>query len=369
MQAPSRKIAIRHFLQTVALCTVLAVLFGLLYFYVQKETDSQVIRLGFGFLSVLTMGVCLTIHAHFVLIRPLHTLSRGLRNLDSQALMSEDFVILKTSGLICEFEEIENEFHSLIQKLHARHREVMLAKNNLVHLSARFHENKLSALGEMAAGIAHEINNPLAILLGRLEQLRELTRPVSNAKIDTVVLSMEKTFFRIQEAVADLELIASNPSAEELRAVNISRLITRLSKVVRNRFVTEEILFECLVQNDLELQGREVELSQAFLYLLENAAEAAQKSEDRWVRIELRVENEEGCRILLSDSGSGVPKNLRHKLFEPFFSTKDEGRGMGLSLSKSIVIGHGGELIFDFDAPHTTICIELPFKQSKVSAA
>jgi C4-dicarboxylate-specific signal transduction histidine kinase len=369
VQAPSRKIAIRFFVQTVALCFALAVLLGLLYFSVQKGTDSQLLRIGFGGLSVLTMGVCLTTHAHFVLIRPLHTLSRGLQNLDSQALMSEDCVVLRSSGLTCEFDEIEREFHSLIQKLHARHREVLLAKHNLAMVAARFHENKLNALGEMAAGIAHEINNPLAILLGRLEQLRELLRSDSNPKINSVVLSMEKTFFRIQESVADLELIASSPSSEELRTVNMGRLIRRLSKVVRNRFVADEIIFECHIQAEVELEGREVELSQALLYLLENAAEAAQKSEDRWVKVELSAATDQSCRIILSDSGAGIPKNLRDKLFEPFFSTKDEGRGMGLSLSKSVIAGHGGHLVFNFDAPRTTICMELPFKQPRSVAA
>lgn len=366
MRRRLQKIAVRYFVQTVALCFGLAVALGLLYAYLQHSTESQWIRLGFGFLSVISIGACLASHAHFVLVRPLQKLRDGLIKLDSQALISEDFVVLPSSDLNGEFAEIESQFHDLIRKLHARHREVLLTKNNLSTVSARFHENKLNALGEMAAGIAHEINNPLAILVGRLEQMRELLECDAGPRVLSVLQSMEKTAFRIQEAVADLELIASNPSSEELRAVNLSRLLMRLGKVVRGRFEMDQILFELLIQTDVEIEGREVELSQALLYILENSAEAARKSKtsDRWVKIQLKYENETSCLITISDSGSGLEKDLRNNLFQPFFTTKDEGRGMGLSLAKSMIDGHKGRIHFDFDSGPTTVKIQLPREQS-----
>lgn len=369
------KIAIRYFLETVALCFLLAIGIGFLYAYVQSETRSQIIRLGFGFFSVLAMGACLGAHAHFVLIRPLHRLSQNLQSLDFHALISEDIVVMNSSDLQHEFSAIESEFHALLGKVHHRHREVLRTRQNLAHVSARFHENKLNALGEMAAGIAHEINNPLAILVGRLEQFRELMKTSEiSGKMEAIILSMEKTVFRIQDAVADLELIASSPSAEEIRKINLGRLLTRVVKVARNRYQLQEIRFETDLSSlsglDLDIEAREVELSQALLYLLENAAEAAEKEKEAWVRIELTyIESKSQFVILIQDSGLGLEKSLRSNLFQPFFTTKSEGRGMGLSLAKSVIDGHKGRIAFDFDRPNTTVKINLPIRQRQSSAA
>jgi signal transduction histidine kinase len=386
----SKKIAVQFFIQTVILCTLLSLMLGLVYISIQNATYSDSLRWGFGFLSVLIMGACLSLHAHFMLIRPLNQLQVKLKHYDVGSLVSDELRILSGSTLECEFAEIEKLFQDLLNALQIRHREVLVTKTNLARLNstfeaelevrriqlesriaASFQQNKLHALGEMAAGIAHEINNPLAILVGRTEQLRDVMSregPIGT-KQESILQSIEKTLFRIQEAVVDLELIASSPTHEDIRKIALSRLLKRLNKVVANRYQTEEIGFEPEIESDVEIEGREVELSQALLYLLENASEAAQKNDVKWVRIELTKTGDSHCTISIVDSGHGIDVSLRDKLFQPLFSTKDEGRGMGLSLAKSVIEKHHGQLIFDFSHDNTTVKIHLPLRQNHFEAA
>ncbi|MBC7661078.1 MAG: HAMP domain-containing histidine kinase [Chitinophagaceae bacterium] len=390
---PTHKIAFYYFVQTVALGTVLSIFFGAVYIIVQSRTDSEVVRWGFGFLSVLCLGLAFGVHAHWLLIRPLHKLQKSLSRIDIETLANEDLLIFGHSQLDCEFAELDELFHALLNKLQYRHREVLLTKNDLARLNrgleaeldlrrhqlesrmgASFQQNKLNALGEMAAGIAHEINNPLAILVGRTEQLRTILAGSSGhipSKQDSILSSMEKTLFRIQEAVLDLELIASSPKHEDIRPIPLSRLVKRLNKVVSNRYQTREIEFEPQIENDVEIEGREVELTQAILYLLENASEAAQSNDGRrkWVRVVLQKNSDESCFIAITDSGFGVAENLRVKLFQPFFSTKDESRGMGLTLAKAVIESHGGTLSFDFSYDNTTVRLHLPRRQIQTSVA
>ena len=385
-----KKISIQFFIQSVVLCSLLSLFFGLLYISIQSDSFSDFGRWGFGFFSVITMGVCLSVHAHWMLIRPIHNLKKNLRSLEVGTLISKDLTIFPANRLECEFAEIESLFHDLLYALQARHREVLLTKDHLARINsnleaeldlrrlqlesrvaASFQQNKLHALGEMAAGIAHEINNPLAILVGRTEQLRDILgrERTIESKRESILLSMEKTLFRIQEAVLDLELIASSPAHEDMRKIPISRLVRRLNKVVSNRYQTQEVSFDPLIESDLEIEGREVELSQAILYLLENASEAAQKSENKWVRVELKKSSEDICTISIIDSGCGVEDSLREKLFQPFFSTKEDGRGMGLNLAKALIESHQGSIGFDFNHDNTTVRINLPLHQKQSAAA
>lgn len=221
MPTAYRSITTRYVRETLALGSTLALAFGLLEAFVGNAGPSPALRLGIGFFTMLCLGACLSLHAHFVLIRPLQKLSRGLRDLNSQPLTSADFVMSANGRLANEFDEIDREFHELIAKLHQRHQEGIRTKNKPSQATSRFHDHQGEGLGEMAASIAHDINNPLAILAGRLEQLRELMLlPDASSKIDTVILSMEKTIFRIQDVVAEIEVIASNASPGEIRKVN-----------------------------------------------------------------------------------------------------------------------------------------------------
>ncbi len=386
----SKKLSIRYLLQTFVIGFVLALINGSVQAFFLDDSSPALVRWAYGFFSLFLLGFGLITYTHWALLRPLHLLHRSLGQVDVSDLTASEQVDLRATNLKWEFAEIAALFHELLKALQFRHREVLVTRTDLSRLNnnldaeldlrrlqlesrvaASFQQNKLNALGEMAAGIAHEINNPLAILVGRTEQLREVLKREGSTgpKQESILLSIEKTLFRIQEAVLDLELIASSPSHEEVRKIPLSRLLKRLNKVVSNRYQTQEISFQPDIEADLEIEGREMELSQALLYLFENASEAAQKSDSKWVRVELKRNEDHRCTIVIIDSGCGVEEALRDKLFQPFFTTKDEGRGMGLSLAKSVIESHHGNLAFTFNHGNTTVTINLPLRQQESVAA
>ncbi len=339
------RITLRYILQTLLLCSVLAITFGLIYAEIHKETESAAVRWGFGFLSVLTIGVSLSLHAHYVLIRPLHKLRSTLKELDTMALAPQELVVYKASDLECEFAEIESLFHEVLNKLQYRHREVTLTKGKL-------NNHKFIAMGEMAAGIAHEINNPLAILVGRSEQLRATMEKdgLLTPRYESILGSLEKTLFRIQDAVLDLESLASIPTSEDtVRVIHLSRLMKRMSKVVSNRAQTQEITFDCELALDLEIEGREVDLSQALLFLLEAATDAAASAPEKSVILRLRQDASGGCEIIIASSGVIAPESL------------------GMNLAKSVVASLDGNIGWETNHADTTVRIRLPLKQANAA--
>lgn len=345
-----------------------------------------------GLSAFVILGAALSVNSHLQLVRPLRALKQRLSAFQVQKILEKETFFETRRGQLEDFEELENMFLVYFRQLQIEHREALVAKNNLAILNKNlereltlrknqleeqiaksFNDRKRAALGEMAGGVAHEINNPLAILVGRAGQLRKFINGLDcdHAKADVILSSFEKTIFRIQEAVTDLETIASNPSNEEARVINFGRLLQRMRDLSINRYAPRGIRVDFPETYDAEIEAREVELAQAFLYLIENAAEAAQQAESSWFRVEVQSVDTRTLRVRLIDSGGGVPLEVREKIFQPFFTTKEvgQGRGVGLSLAMSIIDSHGGRLYFDFSQPHTTVCVELPVSSQNQLAA
>lgn len=334
----------------------------------------------------------LSLHVRSTLVRPIHELQEKFAALQVTQLLEDGPLIATRQELLNEFDDLENSFLQILQRVQIAHREALSARNGLDFLNKNMaielqmrqkkledelarslNDNKLAALAEMASGIAHEINNPLAILVARTSQLRDLIadRPDQGSQIQTIVDSMDNKIFRIQESITDLETIASHPSFEEIKPLKIHRVLQRLSDLATHRFGTKGLRISLELQIEAEVQAREVELTQALLYLIENATEAALRQDKPWIVIQLVPEGEDSVIIRITDSGPGVEAAIREKIFQPFFTTKEvgKGRGIGLSLAQSIVQGNKGQLSFDFTAAHTTLNVRLPRNKSASQAA
>lgn len=386
MKVMKNNLGLRFIIRTCAICFGFMLFFGALYIYMQ-DSPSLFLKFGLGFVSLLSLGIALAYNTQVTLVRPLKRLWYRVGYFRAEGILGRDIAEEMPAVVKHELDEIELFLCELMAQLQVEHHSVLATRNNLVALnknleaeleSRRQHienqiaetsqQNKIAALGEMAAGIAHEINNPLAILVGRVEQLREQIG--REQRFDPLLNNMEKTLFRIQEAVMDLELIASNPSSEHSRRLTLNRVIRRLNKVAANRYELHEVEFNLHLHDDIEVEGREVELTQALLYLLENAAQAAAKSDAKWVDLHLRRHGQGACEIVIRDSGTGIAESIREKVFQPFFTTKEKGRGTGLSIARSIIEAHGGNVAFDFEEETTTLRIELPClisEQSRVA--
>ncbi len=204
---------------------------------------------------------------------------------------------------------------------------------------------KLAGVGRLAAGVAHEVGNPLAAILGYVETLLGDTpsRPIDPALRSDILVRVRAETERIHKIIQEL-LDYSRPPREDLEAVELRKVVDAALSLVQaqSRFKELEVLVDWPA--DLPAARASVgRMTQVLLNLLLNAADATQGTGK--VVISAR---REGARVVVTvaDDGPGVPAELRGKIFDPFFTTKDVGRGtgLGLSVSQSIVDGFGGTL-------------------------
>jgi signal transduction histidine kinase len=227
-----------------------------------------------------------------------------------------------------------------------------------------FYTAKLVSLGEMAAGIAHEINNPLAIILASSDQimrnLKSTEPPIE--KIETLTIKIQYTVERISLIIKSLRALSRNGEKDPHKPVHISNFLDPSLEISRQRFSERNIKLDVIKPDeDIICLGQEIQLSQVIMNLISNAYDAALDGpEPKWVRLEVN-EKAEHVDICVIDSGLGIPEVIKHKIMDPFFTTKpiNRGTGLGLSISKSIVDQHNGSLTLDNSAPSTTFIMRL----------
>ena len=224
--------------------------------------------------------------------------------------------------------------------------------------------SKLASLGEMSAGVAHEINNPLTVISGHLDVLMRMAK---NEKIDLDRLNkgfdlMKKSTMRIKSIIHSLKKISRDSSNDPYVTTKISDIIKDTLPLCETDLKNHEIKFTMnQFSDDLTVFGDPTRLSQVVLNLIMNAKDAIEKMENRWINLEVSEESE-SVKIQITDCGNGIPAHLREKMLNPFFTTKEVGKGtgLGLSISLGIIEAHKGKLYFDFNFPNTRVVIILP---------
>lgn len=245
--------------------------------------------------------------------------------------------------------------------------ELLMKQQSRMASSAR-----LSALGEMAGGIAHEINNPLAIISLRTHQLAQLVRKgnLAENQILGIVEGIEKTVDRISKIIKSLQIVARESEHDPFEIVSLKSIVNDTLELCLERMKKHGI--EIIVDDgiDIELECRRVQISQVLLNLMNNAFDALIGLETRYIKISARVINAnsvEQVEISVTDSGNGISREMAHKIFQPFFTTKGPGKGtgLGLSISKGMIESHDGFMWLDTDHPTTRFVIVLPRHQMK----
>lgn len=232
---------------------------------------------------------------------------------------------------------------------------------------------KMSSLGEMAGGIAHEINNPLAIIQGKTMQLKrslklqeQIQEKPDGKNVDQLIEDLtiiENTTKRIASIIKGLSSFSRNAENDSMERILVPGLILdtlELSKE-RFRFHSIKLKYDLRASEDIYVKARAAQLLQVLINLLNNAYDAVEFLPEKWV--EIHTEIEDGlCRISITDSGTGIPSELLDKIMTPFFSTKavGKGTGLGLSISKGIIEDHKGKLYYDSTCKNTRFVIELP---------
>lgn len=231
------------------------------------------------------------------------------------------------------------------------------------------HASKMATLGEMAGGIAHEINNPLGIISLRSQQIVRVfkDRPEHMAKVPDFVEEILQTTMRIERIIRGLRSFARSGDRDPFNRVNVSDMINdTLSFCAEGLKASDIELFHPQIPPELTLECRPVQISQVILNLISNARDAVfERKESRQIKFEVNeLENE--IELSLSNNGPPIPLENRDKIMQPFFTTKEigKGTGLGLSIAKGIVEDHKGWLFLDPDSEWVRFVIKLPRRQT-----
>ncbi|MGE5807580.1 MAG: sensor histidine kinase [Nitrospirota bacterium] len=220
---------------------------------------------------------------------------------------------------------------------------------------------KLSSLGRLAAGIAHEINNPLTNASLSVQMMKnKLKRGVSESEISEKLNAVERNIDRASLIAREL-LQFSRQRDTTLAPLNINDVIASSLTLLRHRLGRVE-----LTQNLAEVPdvlGDAVKLEQVFINILENALDAMPEGG----RLSISTERNNGMvESRVTDSGGGIPEENLSRVFDPFFTTKEigQGTGLGLAISYGIIKQHHGEIsIVNVPTPGTMVTIKLPVKE------
>ncbi len=226
------------------------------------------------------------------------------------------------------------------------------------------HASRLAAVGEMSAGIAHEINNPLAIIGGTVARMRELSGrgQLGADAIDRQLDTIQKTVDRISHIIRSLLTFSAASRHAKMTTHPVDGIINQTLDLCRQRFLSSDIeLRVSPVPPGLTLDCFPVQISQVLLNLLNNAFDAVPPTTPRWVKIAV---GERGGLVEFSVTDSGVlPEEAQpEEWFRPFYTTKEVGKGtgLGLSISKGIVDKHRGRIWVDRTSPQTRVVFQIP---------
>ncbi|MBK9037193.1 MAG: PAS domain S-box protein [Myxococcales bacterium] len=225
--------------------------------------------------------------------------------------------------------------------------------------------SKLALLGEMAAGIAHEINNPLGIIELFAYSLQGAIASGDTAGAQEAIDGIRAAASRAGQIVSGLSRFSRESRGEPRGAVELAAVVGDAVGLCRARIAGATVALTVEVATTARVLGHPIELSQVLVNLLTNALDVAQAADPGWIRL-TAVDVNDGSRgevtVAVEDSGPPLPADARDRIFRPFFTTKKvgEGTGLGLSISRSIVERHGGTLDLDPTAACTRFVLRLP---------
>jgi len=224
-------------------------------------------------------------------------------------------------------------------------------------------QEKLAALGGLAAGVAHEIRNPLTAIKFRLFSLGKSLPASESEAEDLTVISAEIN--RLERIVRDI-LQFARPSEPEMVNVPAGRILDEVRELLRAHLDKADIELKLETNDDVWLRADTQQIKQVLINLIQNAAESIGRGGTITLRIvsenaSLDRSSEPVAVVEVSDTGKGIPPEVQKRLFDPFFTTKEGGTGLGLPIAARIVEKHGGDLRYQTEINRgTTFRLVLP---------
>jgi hypothetical protein len=256
-----------------------------------------------------------------------------------------------------EIGDLGRNFNLMVQQLRESREEI-----ELLHRTQMSRAEHFATLGEMATGLAHEIRNPLAGIAGVIEIVGRDLPASSPAK--AVVKDVREEINQINRILTDL-LGTARPRAAEMGHSDLNTTVEHAVMLVRQQVLSKPIKIEFTPGANLpEVDHDSDQIHQVLLNLLLNAVQAIEGPGEVRVAVFTRDDGEDAV-ITVSDSGHGIPAEHLPNIFRPFYTTRGDGTGLGLSLAKRIIEGHHGriEVASKLDQG-TTFSVMLPLQQA-----
>lgn len=240
-----------------------------------------------------------------------------------------------------------------------------IERENIVKINSMqmLHSAKMSTLGEMAGGISHEINNPLAIIQGKLFHVKKMLESYDDNKMKVLdcLDKIEQTTERISKIINGLLHFSRDAEFLTNERIKVQEVISETLLFCEERLKQKGIKLKLDLGDPQYAKCHPIHLSQALMNLLNNAYDAIQNTTAPWIEIALNSD-EKFFYLSITDSGKGIPDDVVEKMMNPFYTTKEVGKGtgLGLSISKGLIESHGGELLYDHQCPNTRFIIKMP---------
>ncbi len=237
----------------------------------------------------------------------------------------------------------------------------------LIEREKSLQANRLATLGEIAAGIGHEINNPMAIIDGKAVRALKLLshEPINLQEIRNSLNDIKETSQRVIKIVSGLRSVSRDGKADPHQLFDLKQLWEETLLICRGRLLQHEVTLSADFQTDrTTILGNSTQVSQILFNLISNADDALADTKDKWLLLEVK-EAGEFLAISLTNGGNKISEDVQSKIFTPFFTTKEVGKGtgLGLSLSRKIAEAHNGSLEIDPTCPNTRFILRLPLSE------
>jgi C4-dicarboxylate-specific signal transduction histidine kinase len=322
---------------------------------INAPVDKLITKLILGAILFLAL---LLIVSHFLILRFLNPLDQLANSMNQ--LADGKFEKINTDTLhSSEIQRLIDGYNLMIDNL----------KNSIAEASKN---SKFAALGQMSSGIAHEINNPLTIIKGLTFMITKLADTDQKQKIKEHSQRIEDTVDRISKIIKSLRAYARDEAQDPLKKESVNSIINSTLDLCSEKFKNYGITLDVfLPQNDIFINARSFQISQIIINLLNNASDEIINLDTKWIQIQAKTTGQGSIEISVENSGPKIPKEIADKLFVPFFTTKEVGKGTGLGLiiSQSLAKSHNGDLKLDLSGSYTKFILVLPeHKDSSLQA-
>lgn len=324
-------------------------------------------------LSLLfVVSLVLNFYFNKLLAVPLNEIMKSIKNFEKDKAHA-----IEAENLPEEFEVIANGLNNAWSLVEQRNDSILGYANDLenivsertseleMQITKNMNSARLVAIGEMAADVAHEINNPLTVIELHVNRIKKnCQNPISEQTGADVLKSTDKIqsmISRMSKIIKALKVQAREGSKDPMVPFRVGEMLDEVRALVEMKIKGEEIFF-AITQNDpdVEVEGREVQISQVLANLINNSVDAISTLDEKWIKLDINV-SAETVTFTVTDSGHGISKELQDKMMRPFFTTKgaNKGTGLGLSISKSIIEEHQGYFLYNETCKNTQFVFTL----------